>query len=62
MKKTLLLSVLLILLMGFSFYDVFAQVPEGFNYQAVARDASGALIKSHNINVQISLISGSPTG
>jgi len=39
-----------------------AQVPEGLNYQAVARDASGTLIKSQNINVRINIISGSTSG
>ena len=63
MKKTFLLSVVLALFMGFSFYDVFAQAPpEGFNYQAVARDATGALIKNQNISIRISLMSGGPTG
>jgi hypothetical protein len=62
MKKTFLLSVLLILFIGFSFYNVSAQVPEGLNYQAVTRDASGALVKNQAIGVRLSIISGSPTG
>jgi hypothetical protein len=39
-----------------------AQVPQGVNYQAIARDTNGGLIKNRNINVCISIISGSATG
>jgi len=39
-----------------------AQVPQGFNYQAVARNSTGGLLVSQNINVRISIISGIPTG
>lgn len=40
----------------------FAQVPQGFNYQAVARDNSGVAIVSQNIGLQISLRQGSSNG
>ncbi len=36
-------------------YSMFAQAPLSFKYQAVARDASGAMIINKNINVKISL-------
>lgn len=40
----------------------FAQVPQGFNYQAVARDNSGSAIINQNIGLQISLRQGSLNG
>ena len=41
---------------------LFAQAPMAFNYQGVARDASGNLLANQAIGLRISLISGSPTG
>ena len=41
---------------------VLAQAPMAFNYQGVARDASGNLLANQAIGLRISLISGSPTG
>jgi len=52
MKKTLLtlLSVLF-------FAITFAQsVPQGINYQAVARDASGDVLFNDSLSVQLSII------
>ena len=37
-------------------------VPIGINYQAVARDASGNELINRNIDVRLSIISGSPAG
>ena len=37
-------------------------MPQGFNYQAVARNATGGLINNQNITVRFSIISGSPGG
>ena len=37
-------------------------VPMGINYQAVARDANGIELINRNIDVRLSIISGSPTG
>ena len=39
-----------------------AQIPEGFNYQAVARNAAGGLLNNQNIAVRLSIISGTATG
>jgi|GEM_PF-3036249 len=39
----------------------FAQGPQGFNYQAVLRNASGSLMASANVGVKFSIINGSPT-
>ncbi|MCW3084750.1 MAG: hypothetical protein JWP12_2116 [Bacteroidetes bacterium] len=41
---------------------VFAQAPQGFNYQAVARDASGVALINQSVGLQISLLQGSATG
>ena len=41
---------------------LFAQAPFKFNYQGVARDASGNLLANQAIGLRISIISGSPTG
>lgn len=54
----LLFTVLAVLLAA----EVMAQVPQGFNFQAVARDANGDLIVDQTLGVQISILSGSETG
>ncbi|TAL63383.1 MAG: hypothetical protein EPN88_12395, partial [Bacteroidetes bacterium] len=53
MKSKLLLSALL----SFSFYLLSSQVPQGFNYQALAGDASGNPIKNTDLQVKISILS-----
>jgi hypothetical protein len=39
-----------------------AQAPQSFNYQAVARDASGAVLGNQAVSFRISLLQGSATG
>ena len=39
-----------------------AQAPQGLNYQAAARDASGKLLNNQAINVRITILQGSATG
>jgi len=39
-----------------------AQGPQLINYQAIARDASGSIIVSHPVGVQLTITDGSPTG
>lgn len=56
MKKSLL--VLLIVFVQISF----AQSPQSFKYQAVVRDATGALAVNKIISIKSSLLLGSPTG
>ena len=56
MKKLLTLFLLV------AFTSVYAQPPQGFNYQAVARDASGVIIDNQLIGLQISLLQGSASG
>jgi hypothetical protein len=53
MKKNLLLLIFLSL----SFYSSFSQVPQGFNYQAIARDASGNAISGATLQVRFGILS-----
>jgi hypothetical protein len=39
-------------------FSAFAQAPEGFNYQAVARDNAGSLLKNKNLTVKTIILSG----
>jgi uncharacterized protein (TIGR02145 family) len=50
-----------ILLLAFALH-IFAQTPQGFNYSAVARDASGKPIANKNIAVQMSILKTSSSG
>lgn len=47
------------LLLSFSFYLLSSQVPQGFNYQAIARDGSGNPIVNTTISVRLSILSDS---
>lgn len=61
MKKQILLFYAFLSFVLFN--DVLnAQVPQGFNYQAVARNATGALLQNQSVNVRVSVISGTPSG
>ena len=42
--------------------SVFAQAPQKLSYQAVIRDAGNALVTSHSVGMQISILQGSATG
>jgi hypothetical protein len=42
--------------------NLFAQSPQKFNYQAVARDASGNLIANQAVSFRISILQGSASG
>ena len=55
-------KVLTTLLAIVTFATLYAQAPQGFNYQAVARNAAGQLITNHNVGVRISIIHNSATG
>jgi hypothetical protein len=48
-------KILLFALFAFVFYHGTAQVPQGFNYQAIARDASGNPITGQAIQVRLSI-------
>lgn len=51
---------LAILFAGLNF--AFGQVPEAINYQAIARDASGASLANQNIGLRITILEGSQFG
>ena len=57
MKKYLLSLTLLLLSLSIN-----AQAPQGFNYQATVRNASGDLILNQNITFRLSILQGSVTG
>lgn len=40
----------------------FAQVPQAFNYQAIARDANGVALTNQSVSVKFTLLDGSPQG
>lgn len=42
--------------------SAFAQLPQKMSYQAVIRDADNALVKSHAVGMQISILQGSQSG
>ena len=58
MKKT----TLTIISMIFCAITFAQSVPQGINYQAVARDASGVELTNQTLTIQLSVISGSSTG
>ena len=58
MKKVYLLA-LVMTLMGSMLY---AQAPQGFNYQAIIRNSSGQIITNKEVNVRINILQGSETG
>jgi len=42
--------------------SVFAQAPQGLNYQAVARDLSGQVLQNQQLGIRISILNGSTLG
>jgi hypothetical protein len=58
MKKLLLLACFLVALIGTSY----SQAPAMFNYQAVARNTSGAVIANQQVGLKISIRDGGPQG
>lgn len=57
------LIVIAVLLQLFSLKETKAQqVPQGINYQGIAKDASGMVITSRTIGIRISIYSGSAAG
>jgi hypothetical protein len=63
MKKAITrIAVLLLFTIHFSLLSVIAQVPQAFNYQAVARDASGNVLSGQLISLRITILDGSSTG
>ena len=64
MKKYLFFTILLAgtaaMLTGS--FALLAQVPQSFKYQAVARDATGAMMANQELNFEISILKGDPSG
>lgn len=57
MKKLFTLSLAI-----FMAVSLWAQAPQAFKYQAVARDTDGDPIVNHQISIKISILAGSPEG
>ncbi len=51
-----------LLTVHYSLLTLFSQAPQGFNYQAVARDADGSLLATQTIDVKIGIHAGSGSG
>ncbi len=58
MKK----NILLVLLIIASFSAIYAQFPNGINYQAIIRDGGGNVIANTEIALQISILAQAPDG
>jgi hypothetical protein len=55
-------AILKTIIMMFCVGGVFAQAPATFNYQAVARDGSGAILANQNLGFQMSILESSSSG
>ena len=55
-------KVLTTLLAIVTFATLYAQAPQGFNYQASVRNAAGQLMTNRNVGVRISILQGSEMG
>lgn len=62
MKKFLQKIVFSVVVVIATAASVYAQVPQGFNFQAVARGADGEILAEQNLGVQVSVIKGTETG
>lgn len=56
------LAVFILMLSFFSFENLFAQSPQRMSYQAVIRNAAGALKVNASVGMKISILQGSTTG
>ena len=55
--------IIIILTLSLSYFlTSFAQAPQKFNYQGVARDNSGNVLPNQNIGLRLSIRQGTPTG
>jgi hypothetical protein len=62
MKKSLLFFILLPIALLILPTTLFAQLPQLFNYQGIARDAGGNVLPARKIGVELSVLDGGPTG
>jgi len=53
---------LFLLTAHYSLLTLVAQVPQGFNYQAVARNTSGEILTNTSLDVKFGIIAANPTG
>jgi uncharacterized protein (TIGR02145 family) len=58
MKSSIVFTMLLLALSGF----LFAQTPQSFKYQAVARDGSGAVLANQTVGLRVQILKGSTSG
>lgn len=54
--------ILLVALYAIILNNVYAQSPQAFSYQVVARDASGAMLADQSVSFRIGILEGSITG
>lgn len=54
--------VLLFAILFISFCSLFAQSPEGFNYQAVIRNNAGEVLSNQSVGIRMTLIQGTANG
>lgn len=57
-----LTKIFILLIVNIFTINLFAQSPEAFKYQAIARDASGNVIANQNVSFRISILKTSATG
>ncbi len=62
MKKNYFSSLALATGLFLASFQGFAQAPNSFNYQAVARDAAGTVISLQAVGLRFTILDGSPTG
>ncbi len=60
--KSILQKLILILFVSLISFSVYAQVPEGFNFQAAARGINGELLTNQALGVKISILKGTESG
>jgi trimeric autotransporter adhesin len=56
--KNLFSTILFLFVTGF----IFAQAPQGINYQAVIRDATGNILTNQNVRLRINIRTASVSG
>ena len=61
-RKITNLIVLAFFAFTFSVSTIFAQVPQAFNYQAVARNAAGTLMANQAVGIEIIIHQASAAG
>ncbi len=60
--KSMLQKLVLVLFVSLISFSAYAQVPEGFSFQAAARGTNGELLVNQDLGIKISVLKGSETG